>query len=97
MKAYEVMLILDPKLSEEEHAAVLEKVQGVIKDAKGAVDSVEAWGKRRLAFQIENLDEGDYTVIQFKAPADAIAELDRVLHITDSVVRFMIVRRDDLE
>jgi small subunit ribosomal protein S6 len=96
MKAYELMLMIDPSLDEEAQAALLERVSGVIKSDGGVVDSTEAWGRRRLAFEINNLTDADYTVVQFHAPAANVAELDRVLHITDTVVRFMIVRRDDL-
>lgn len=97
MKAYEVMLLLDPSLDEEGHAAVIEKASGIITGFGGAVDSADDWGKRRLAYEIKNLTDGSYTVIQCHANPEAVAELDRVLHITDPVVRFMIVRRDDLD
>jgi small subunit ribosomal protein S6 len=96
MKAYELVLVLDPSLDEEAHAAALEKVSGIITADGGVVDSTEAWGRRRLAFEIDGHADGDYTVVEFHAPTANVAELDRVLHITDPVVRFMIVRRDDL-
>ena len=97
MKAYEVMLLIDPSLDEEALTAVVEKTTGVITSGGGAIDSSENWGKRRLAFEINRKADGDYTVIQFHSEPAAIAELDRVLHITDPVFRFMIVRRDDLD
>jgi small subunit ribosomal protein S6 len=97
VKAYEVMLLIDPSLDEEALAAVIEKTTGVITSQGGAVDSSENWGKRRLAFEVGKLTDGDYTVIQFHATPAAVAELDRVLHITDPVARYMIVRRDDLD
>ncbi len=95
MKAYELLLLLNPSLSEEESAAVLEKVQGVITADGGVVDTVEGWGKRKLAFEIGKITEGDYVVVDFHATPDSIAELDRVLRITDPVVRFMVVHRED--
>jgi small subunit ribosomal protein S6 len=97
MKAYEAMLLIDPSLDEEAHAAVVEKATGVVTAQSGTVDSTEDWGKRRLAYEIKGLADGSYTVVKFHATAEAVAELDRVLHITDPVVRFMIVRRDDLD
>lgn len=97
MKAYEVMLLVDPALEEEPHAALMERVSGVITSQGGAVDSTEDWGKRRLAFEVDGLSDGHYTVMQLHATPEVIAELDRVLHITDPVARFMIVRRDDLQ
>jgi small subunit ribosomal protein S6 len=97
MKAYEVMLLIDPSLDEEAYAAVVEKASGVITGLNGVVDSSEDWGKRRLAYEVNGLADGAYTVTHFHANPEAVAELDRVLHITDPVVRFMIVRRDDLD
>ena len=97
MKAYEVMLLIDPSLDEEALAAVVDKATGVITSQGGAVDSSENWGKRRLAYEVNGLADGDYTVVQFHASPAAVAELDRVLHIADPVARFMIVRRDDLD
>lgn len=97
MKAYEVMLLIDPSLDEESHAAVVTKTTGVITGQGGTVDSTEDWGKRRLAYEVKGHTDGAYTVVQFHANAAAVAELDRVLHITDPVARFMIVRRDDLD
>ena len=95
MKAYELMLMLSPALDDESRAATLEKVQGVITGSGGAVDKVDEWGKRKLAFEIGKITEGDYVVIDFHAAPESIAELDRVLRITDPVVRFMVVHRED--
>ncbi len=97
MKAYELLLLLNPSLDEESRAAVLDKVQDVIAADGGVVDNVDAWGKRKLAFELDKLSEGDYTLIDFHTQPAAIAELDRVLHITDPVVRYMLVRREDKE
>ena len=95
MKAYELLLLLNPSLDEEGRDALLEKIQGLITADGGAVDKVDPWGKRKLAFEIDKLSEGDYALIDFHATPDSIAELDRVLHITDPVVRYMIVNRED--
>jgi small subunit ribosomal protein S6 len=97
MKAYELMLVLDPSLDEEARAATVEKAHGIITADGGVIDSSEPWGRRRLAFEIDGKTDGDYTVVNFHAPTANVAELDRVLHITDPVVRFMIVRRDDVD
>ena len=96
MKAYELMLITNPSLDDEAREAVLAKARGVISADGGVVDSEDAWGKRHLAFEIGGFTDGDYHVLMFHATTAAIAELDRVLHITDPVIRFMILRRDDL-
>jgi len=96
MKAYELMLVLNASLEEEPRAAVLERVSGIVGTDGGVVDSVDEWGKRRLTYEIAGQTDGDYVVVSFHTTPAAIAELDRVLHITDPVVRYMIVRRDDL-
>jgi len=90
------MLIMNPSLDDEAREAVLAKARGVITADGGVVDSEDAWGKRHLAFEIGGFTDGDYHVLMFHATTAAIAELDRVLHITDPVIRFMILRRDDL-
>ena len=95
MKAYELLYFVAPTLDEEARAAVEARIEGVITGAQGQVDSVDDWGKRKLAYEINNLSEGDYTLIDFHANPDHIAELDRVLRINDNVERHMIVRRND--
>lgn len=95
MKAYELLLMLNPTLDEDARAGVVEKVHSLIAADGGVVDSNDTWGKRKLAFEIGKLTEGDYELIEFHATPDSIAELDRVLHITDPVVRYMLVRRED--
>ncbi|HSK48437.1 MAG TPA: 30S ribosomal protein S6 [Coriobacteriia bacterium] len=95
MKAYELLILLDPSLDEESRAAVLDKIQGVITADGGVVDNLDSWGKRKLAFEMGKMTEGDYALIDFHTAPAAIAELDRVLHITDPVVRYMLVNRED--
>jgi small subunit ribosomal protein S6 len=97
VKAYELMLMLTPTLDDEAREAALGKVESLITSLKGTVDNVDPWGKRKLAFEVEDLTEGEYVVVDFHATPDSIAEIDRVLRITDSVVRFMLVRREDRE
>ena len=97
MKAYELLFIVAPSTDEETRANTMNRIQGVITSAEGSVDNVDEWGKRKLAYEINDLTDGDYTLINFHADPTQIAELDRVLRITDAVVRHMIVRRDDQE
>lgn len=93
MKAYELLYFVDPTCNEETRAAVMKRIEVALGD--GTVDSVEDWGKRKLAYAIDKLTEGDYTLINFHMDPASIAELDRILGITDGVIRSMIVRRDD--
>ena len=73
----------------------MKRIDVAITAEGGVVDSVEDWGKRKLAFEIDDLTEGDYTLINVHADPQQIAELDRVLRINDAVKRHMVVCRSD--
>ena len=95
MKAYELLFFVAPTLEEEARANVMGRIESTITAAEGTVDNIDEWGKRKLAYEINKLSEGDYILIDFHADPDHIAELDRVLRINDNVQRHMIVRRND--
>ena len=95
MRKYELLLILNPTLNDEERSIVIERINKLVQDNGSEIDNVEEWGKRKLAYEINKLNDGDYVLYEFKAEPTNIAEIDRVLSITDAVVRFIIVRRDD--
>ena len=95
MKAYELLFFVAPTLDEESRAAVMKRIETTISDAKGTVYNVDNWGKRKLAYEINGLTDGDYTLVDFHADPADVAELDRILRITDTVVRHMIVKRTD--
>lgn len=95
MKAYELLYFVDPTSDEATRAAVMKRIEAAIEG--GVVDSVEDWGKRKLAFEIDKLAEGDYTLINFHADPTQIAELNRVLRINDAVKRHMIVCREGVQ
>lgn len=87
---YEVVFILDPNLNEEATAKLVEKFKTLI-ESKGTLNEVNEWGKRRLAYPINDLNEGYYVLMTFASTPDLPAELDRVLRITDGVMRSIIV------
>ena len=95
MKAYELLFFVDPSIDEETRATVSKRINATVAEGNGTVDNVEEWGKRKLAYEVEGLNEGDYTLVDFHADPKNIAELDRVLRITDAVKRHMIVCRTD--
>ena len=95
MKAYELLFFVAPSIDEDSRAAVMKRIETTIADGKGTVDNVDVWGKRKLAYEINGLTDGDYTLIDFHTDPQSIAELDRVLRINDAVVRHMIVARTD--
>ena len=89
---YEVMYVLNPNLSEEETAALVEKFKALV-EANGTIDEMEEMGKRKLAYEINYLSEGYYVLIKFTSGPEFPAELDRVLGITDGVIRSLITLR----
>ena len=90
---YEVLYIIDPSLGEEATAAVVAKFKEMT-EARGTINEVDEWGKRRLAYPINDLMEGYYVLMTFTAAAAIPAELDRIFRITDGVMRSMIVCKD---
>lgn len=95
MKAYELLFFVAPSIDEETRLAVMKRIDTAITADNGTVDNVDNWGKCKLAYEVNGLTDGDYTLIDFHANPESIAELDRVLRITDAVERFMIVKRTD--
>ena len=91
---YEAVYILDADLGEEATAALVAKFKNLV-ESNGTLAEVDEWGKRRLAYPINDLNEGYYVLMTFTADAAFPAELDRVLRITDGVMRSMIVCKDE--
>ena len=89
---YELMYIINPNLSEEETAAIVEKFKGLVAQ-NGTLDEIEEMGKRKLAYEINYISEGYYVLVKFTSAPDFPAELDRVLGITDGVMRSLITLR----
>lgn len=88
MAKYETMLVTSATLDEEASAALVGKFKSLI-EAHGTIDAVDEWGKKRLAYPINDENEGVYTVIQFTSGPEFPAELERVYKITDGVLRFL--------
>ena len=95
MKAYELLFFVAPTIDEEARAGAMKRIETAIAAGEGKVDNVDDWGKRKLAYEVNGLAEADYTLIDFHADPQSIAELDRVLRINDAVERHMIVNRPD--
>lgn len=90
---YEIMLLLDPELPEERGNEVIKRIRTSVEGADGSWDGHEPWGRRRLAYEIDHKGEAVYHLLLFTAPADTLAEITRVLKITDGVVRHGAYRR----
>lgn len=93
MNSYETIFILDATMGEEAIEAATEKFKALIA-ANGTVESVDVWGKRKLAYEINDMTEGHYVLINFTAKPEFPAELERIYNITDGVMRALVVRKD---
>ena len=93
-RKYEAIYILNPALGEEAVQATSEKIQALFESA-ATVEKIDVWGRRRLAYEINDQKEGYYVLIDFSAEAEFPRELERVLKITEGVMRYLVVRTDD--
>ena len=92
MRRYELMLVLRPDLPDDRSQAILERSTRTISGAGGQIIKVSPWGRRRLAYPIDGQREGSYHILVFEAPADAVAELEGGLRITEDVMRHLVTR-----
>ncbi len=91
---YECMYIINPNLEDEAREAIVEKFRSLV-EANGTLDEMVEMGKQKLAYEINYISEGYYVLIKFTSSPDLPAELDRVLGITDGVIRSLITLRCD--
>jgi small subunit ribosomal protein S6 len=92
VRRYELMLVLRPDAPDERASAVIDRTTRYVVAEGGQIVKVAPWGRRRLAYPIERYREGSYHIIVFESPAEAIAELERSLQITEDVLRYLVVR-----
>jgi small subunit ribosomal protein S6 len=91
--AYEILLMLDPELPEERQSEIVTRTRELIEKGGGTWDGQDVWGRRRLAYEIDHKPEGSYHLLTFSSEPEPLAEVSRVLRITDGVMRHMAVRR----
>ncbi|MFS8541028.1 MAG: 30S ribosomal protein S6 [Tissierellales bacterium] len=94
MRKYEALLILVPNLEEEARNQLLDRFKGIV-EKDGTITNIDEWGTRKLAYEINNYKEGYYVVMNFETTQDVVKELDRVSRISDSVMRYMIIKEDE--
>ena len=94
MRAYEMMVILDPDTDERTVAPTMEKYFQQVVDAGGSVENIDLWGKRRMAYDINKKSEGIYVVIDFTTTPEVEMELSRQLRLNESVMRTKTLRPD---
>jgi small subunit ribosomal protein S6 len=91
--AYEILLMLDAELPEGRQDEIIKRARELVEKSKGKWVSHNVWGRRRLAYEINHKREGSYHLLNFDADAETLAELSRILRITDGVMRHLAVRR----
>ncbi len=94
MRKYEVIFIVKP-VDEDTLNAVVTKFENIVKNFGGNIDKIDRWGKKRLAYPVKDFTEGVYTLFYITAEPKVVAELDRVMKITDEVLKHMIVKEDE--
>lgn len=93
MNPYEIMLLLDAELAEERQAEILTRIRELVAQRGGSWQGDDAWGRRKLAYEIDKKPEAFYYLLHFDCDAETLDELTRVLKITDGVLRHLAVRR----
>lgn len=94
MNNYEAVLIFSPVLADETRNQQVETFKEIINQA-GEVTSIDDWGKKKLAYEIKDHKDGYYYIVDFKAEADHIKEFERRMRISDSIIRYMVIRKED--
>ena len=94
MRSYETLYILDAGLEADAIKEHIERFKGIIEGQEGQVESIDEWGKRRMAYTIRERREGHYVLMNFKAAPDTVEDLERIFKITDGLVRYLIINKD---
>ena len=93
MNKYEAMFIINPTLDEESTKGIIDKIKGIV-EANAAPEALEEWGRKRLAYEVQDQKEGYYVLMHFAAPADFPAEFERNFRITEGIMKYMVIRKD---
>ncbi len=95
MRTYELMFISSPNTTDEDINKLTTQIEHAVTDRGGTITKIEPWGRRKLAYKIEKFEEGIYTLVHIEGTGQEIAEVERRLRVTDSVIRYMSVRTDE--
>ena len=96
MHKYELAVVVSAKVEDDnERAAMVDKIKALIEKFGGQVTNVDDWGKKKLAYEIQKMNEAYYYFIQFDAETSAPAEIESRIRIMDNVIRYLIVRQDE--
>lgn len=93
MNKYETVYIISPTVDEEQVKALIEKFSNLV-SANGELEKVEEWGRKKLAYEVQDQKEGYYVLLNFSANSDFPAELERNFKITEGILKYMVIRKD---
>ena len=94
MNKYELAVVVNAKIEDDERAQVIEKVKALIERFGGQISDVDEWGKKRLAYEIQKMKEGYYYFIYFEADAETPGEIEQRIRIMEGVIRYLCVRQE---
>ncbi|MCA1946136.1 MAG: 30S ribosomal protein S6 [Desulfovibrio sp.] len=97
MRKYENLLLFSPELGMDELTPIVENLKGVLERQGGTLIAIDDWGMKELAYPVRKFFRGHYVRLEFNAPAAAIAELERIIRITDGIMKFVTVKLDEHE
>jgi small subunit ribosomal protein S6 len=95
MRSYEIVFIVKPDFSEEDLDKLIAQMEGVVTNTGGSVQSVDKWGRRRLAYEVRGVREGHYVMFTIDSNPPTLREFERVLKVTEPVIKFLTVRIDE--
>ena len=93
MNKYEILYIINASLDDSAKDAIIEKFSNLVTDNGGEVESVDKWGVKKFAYEMEFKSEGYYVLMNFTAEASLPAEMDRQMRISDDVIRYLVIRK----
>ena len=96
MSKYELAVVVSAKIEDDERAAVVDKCKALIERFGGTVTNVDDWGKKRMAYEVQKMKDAFYYFIQFDAETYAPVEIENRIRIMDNVLRFLIVKQDEV-
>ncbi|MGG3925445.1 30S ribosomal protein S6 [Metabacillus fastidiosus] len=95
MKQYEIMYIIRPNIEDEAKTAVTERFNGILSDNGAEVAETKEWGKRRLAYEINDFRDGYYMLLQVNSEAAAVQEFDRLAKISEDIIRHIVIKKEN--
>ena len=95
MRKYENLLLFSPELGMDELTPIVENLKAILEREGGVMLAIDDWGVKELAYPVRKFFRGHYVRLEFNAPATAIAELERIIRITDGIMKFVTVKLDE--